>query len=78
MSGQVKELSSSVRNKIEFLNNMNQDFGPTISNPAIKTLKQELKEDFILPSGYNGIAVGLKIPNGVDLVVPSDATLVIL
>jgi hypothetical protein len=71
-------MSSRVRSKIEVIRDVFSNTSPIVSNPSIKLVEQELKRDYVLPSGYNGITVGLKVPPGVDLVVPNDATLVSL
>jgi hypothetical protein len=76
--GQSNAPVSSVRSKIEFINNLSQEHSPFISNPAIKTVQQELKESYIIPTGYNGVAVNLKIPKEVDLIIPKDSTVVFL
>jgi hypothetical protein len=71
-------MATNVRNKIEFINNLSQEFSPFIGTDSIKVLKQELKENYIIPDGYNGVSINLKVPDGIELVVPTNSTLVIL
>lgn len=70
---------STVRDSIEkerLLNtlatNLNKD------HPNMKLFKQKLEEDFIIPAGYNALAIGLEIPDNVNLTIPAGSTLVSL
>jgi hypothetical protein len=71
-------MSSRVRSKIEVIRDIHNEYSPIVSNPSIKLVEQELTRDYVLPHGYNGIAVGLKIPPEYDLIIPNDSTLVSL
>lgn len=69
---------SKNREHIETLRQLNNDQSPIIKNDCIKFTKQVLKEDLIIPENYNGITVGLKVPDNVKLFIPDSVVLVSL
>lgn len=68
---------SSIRDSIEkerILNTLSTN--STLDHPNMKLFKQKLEEDFVIPAGYNALAVGLEIPDNVNLTIPAGSKLV--
>lgn len=69
---------STIRTTIERERVLLQDDNKLMNHPNVKLFKQILTEDFQLPIGYNGLTVGLEVPNGVNLTIPGNSKLVSL
>lgn len=79
MSTNIGMSGSSIRDSIEkerILNTLSTDLNK--DHPNMKLFKQKLEEDFVIPNGYNALAVGLEIPDNVNLTIPSGSKLVSL
>ncbi len=77
MGSSIGMSGSTIRDSIEkerILNTLTTNV--TKEHPNMKLFKQKLEEDFVIPAGYNALAVGLEIPDNVNLTIPTGSKLV--